>query len=136
MTLKHFANDIYDIKFDLYFNSKLTIIGGDSGTGKTLFFKLMQARAQNSNDIVCININTPLFNLPEFIENNSNKLIVIDNADIILSNRDKFAVATDDKNQYIILGRNVSGFHIMNEQYTEFKIVDNTVKLIYPLLYR
>ena len=42
----------------------------------------------------------------KILQNTEGKLIVIDNADILLSDRTRKYISLDEKNQYLIIGRN------------------------------
>ena len=42
----------------------------------------------------------------KILQNTKGKLIVIDNADILLSDRTRKYISLDEKNQYLIIGRN------------------------------
>jgi len=110
------------------------MIGGDSGTGKTLFFKIMQSQARNNRDIICINADSMWADINSVISTSKNKLIIMDNADIILNAESKYRILTNKQNQYIILGRNTQGYHLGAKQYAEMQISDNIASLNYILL--
>lgn len=57
-------------------------------------------------DIVCLNYLDYQKNIGDIIRNTERKLIVIDNADILLDDDTRKYIALDDKNQYLIIGRN------------------------------
>ena len=61
--------------------------------------------ALNPN-IVCLNYLDYQKNIGDIIRNAEKKLIVIDNADVLLDDDTKKYIALDDKNQYLIIGRN------------------------------
>ena len=44
------------ISFDFKLREPITLVQGDSATGKTLFYKLMQMISINDNNIISINI--------------------------------------------------------------------------------
>mgnify|MGYP006893955056 FL=1 len=57
-------------------------------------------------DIVCLNYLDYQKNIGNMIRNTEKKLIVINNADILLDDDTRKYIALDDKNQYLIIGRN------------------------------
>lgn len=61
--------------------------------------------AVNSN-IVCINYQDYKKDIKKIIAAETGKLIVIDNADILLDDDTRKYISMDDKNQYLIMGRN------------------------------
>lgn len=132
MLLKHYYNNSYDIALDLDFTSQLTLISGDSGVGKTLFFGLMQTESSVDKRIVCIDLKSSSYDIKNFIRGFSDKLILIDNADIILGSKERRYISTDKKNQYIIFGRNSLGLGINQDNCGRFMLVGNKVILKYP----
>jgi hypothetical protein len=61
--------------------------------------------AVNPN-ILCLNYLDYQKNIEGIIKMAEKKLIVIDNADVLLSDDVRKYIALDDKNQYLIIGRN------------------------------
>ena len=57
-------------------------------------------------DIVCINYQDYQKDIKKLIAGETGKLIVIDNADILLDDNTRKYISLDDKNQYLIIGRN------------------------------
>jgi hypothetical protein len=57
-------------------------------------------------DILCINYLDYQKDIGEMIRSATGKLIVIDNADVLLDDSIRRHIALDDKNQYLIIGRN------------------------------
>lgn len=95
-------------KFNLNLKSGLTIIGGRSSTGKTLLYEKYRAycRINKIENVVFINKNSwSGKNNMNNILNDSGKIFIIDNADILVNDRFGEHVHKDEKNQYIIMGR-------------------------------
>lgn len=61
--------------------------------------------AVNPN-IMCINYQDYYKNIKKMILEETGKLIVIDNADILLDDDTRKYISMDHKNQYLIIGRN------------------------------
>lgn len=106
IVMEHFStiHTSYILNFD--FTNNITILTGLSATGKTASFSFMrECMAVNSN-IVCINYQDYKKDIKKIIAAETGKLIVIDNADILLDDDTRKYISMDDKNQYLIMGRN------------------------------
>lgn len=124
------------IAFKLAIKDNLTLIGGQSGSGRTLLFEAFQSDSvlnENSN-ITCINYTTDKEIISETLKNSSGKLFVIDNADIILNRDQRFNISLDKKNQYIVFTHSFYGFKPSASSIAELKVENNIGKLYYPLL--
>ena len=99
---KLYLNDI--VNFD--FTNNITILTGSSATGKTASFSFMRECMAVTPDIVCINYQDYQKDIKKLIAGETGKLIVIDNADILLDDDTRKYISLDDKNQYLIIGRN------------------------------
>ena len=99
---KLYLNDI--VNFD--FTNNITILTGSSATGKTASFSFMRECMAVNPDIVCINYQDYQKDIKKLIAGETGKLIVIDNADILLDDDTRKYISLDDKNQYLIIGRN------------------------------
>lgn len=70
-------------------------------------------------DIVCLNYLDYQKNIANIIRTTEKKLIVIDNADILLDDDTRKYIALDDKNQYLIIGRNPKNLFVTKENLFE-----------------
>ena len=106
IVMEHFStiHTVYILNFD--FANNITILTGQAGTGKTLIFSVMQECTVVNPNIVCINYQDYQKDIKKLISSESGKLIVIDNADILLDDDTRKYISLDDKNQYLIIGRN------------------------------
>lgn len=111
----HAAHTSYIVDFSL--SNNIILIMGDSGTGKSVIFSILQEAATNDNRIVPISyMNKDAENQ---IRNQSGKIIIVDNADVILTDELRKYIAYDSQNQYIILGRNPKNLMITAENLFE-----------------
>ena len=114
-----------------------TVLNGDSATGKSYLYHVIEQYTQDNNrtDILCLNIDNVNLSDTEYIINKISKIengiIVIDQADDILSDNDLWDyVMCDNKNYYIIFGRNYY------TQYTELampKISSHNMEIEYKI---
>lgn len=106
VVMEHFSTVYTSYVIDFYFTNNITILTGSSGTGKTASFSFIRECMAVNSEILCINYQDYQKNIRKLIEGEKGKLIVIDNADILLDNDTRKYISLDDKNQYLIIGRN------------------------------
>ena len=104
---------------DFKFTNNITILTGDSGTGKTASFSFIQECMAMNPDIICLNYLDYQKDIGTIIKTAGGKLIVVDNADILLDDDIRKYIALDDKNQYLIIGRNPKNFFATKENLFE-----------------
>lgn len=104
--MDHFStvHTSYIVDFD--FKNNITILTGASATGKTASFSFIRECMAINPDIVCINYQNYQKDIKEMLAKETGKLIVIDNADILLDDDTRKYISMDEKNQYLIIGRN------------------------------
>ena len=105
-----FKSDAFSVKFIV--RSGITVIGGDSSTFKTYYYDLMRRETAISNDTRFHFMNYYYNDSDRLIKGDiQNKIVFIDNADIIIPRdvRIKDMIA-DSNNQYIIFGRDVGRY--------------------------
>jgi len=107
----------FRVNLDLDYN--ITFIVGDSGTGKSALFSFLKELATENKKLICFNYLDNNKNYKNSIKKYKGKLIIIDNADILLDDNMRHHIATDDKNQYIIIGRNPSGLLLQQDEIYE-----------------
>ena len=119
IVMDHFStvHTSYILNFD--FTNNITILTGSSATGKTASFSFMKECMALNPDIVCINYQDYQRNIKELIADMTGKLIVIDNADILLDDDTRKYISMDDKNQYVIIGRNPKNLFVTSDNLCE-----------------
>lgn len=123
----------YQVEF--CFKNNITIIMGESGSGKTTVFEILQEASLEDDRLLCINYldKRKGRDIDELIQNATGKLIVIDNADILLTEGLRKYIAFDSKNQYIIIGRNPSNLMATRENLYELSVENKDGKTIFRL---
>lgn len=106
VVMEHFStvHTSYILNFD--FTNNITILTGSSATGKTASFSFMRECMAVNPQIMCINYQDYYKDIKKMISEETGKLIVIDNADILLDDDTRKYISMDHKNQYLIIGRN------------------------------
>ena len=105
--MEHFSTEHTSFVLNFNFTNNITILMGDSGTGKTAAFSFIKECMAWNPDI------------GDIIRSAEKKLIVIDNADLLLDDDTRKFIALDDKNQYLIMGRNPKNLFAMKENLFE-----------------
>ena len=119
IVMEHFFTGHTSFVLDFVFTNNITILTGDSGTGKTASFSFIKECMVLNPNIVCLNYLDYQKNIGDIIRNAEKKLIVIDNADILLDDDIRKYIALDDKNQYLIIGRNPKNLFATKENLFE-----------------
>lgn len=100
------------VNVDIELRSKKTVINGKNGTGKSYLWNIISqyAMEENRKDILCLNVDNVDTDDIEYTINKIRKIqdgiIVIDQADNILWNKDLYEhILLDRSNFYIIMSR-------------------------------
>lgn len=114
-----------ETKIEVYRN--LTLITGDSGTGKTFLFDSMKAIEKINKNSKYIFINIDNCNELKRLKSLSGYIIIIDNADIILTENTRKYISSDKNNYYLIFGRDnrylkTGAFNIAHINYNGHKL--------------
>ena len=127
--------DFIDVNIEL--RQRKTVINGNNGTGKSYLYNVIEQYAQEEkrNDILCLNVdNTDINDIDhtiERIQKIKDGIIIIDQADDILSNRKLYEYILSDKNNhYIIMSRKYF------EKYSELARIqasNNSISIQYKL---
>ena len=106
VVMEHFSTVHTSFVVDFTFTNNITILMGDSGTGKTATFSFIRECMAVNSKILCLDNYDYQKDIKEIIRQTEGKLVVIDNADILLNDDTRKYISLDDKNQYLIIGRN------------------------------
>ena len=118
----HIQTKHTSFEVNLRLNSNVTFISGDSGTGKSALYSFLEEYAAENKNVRCFNyldLNKKTYK--GSIKQSKGKLFVIDNADILLDDSMRSYIAFDDKNQYIIIGRNPTGLQLTVDEIYELQ---------------
>lgn len=115
----HTQNTSFEI--ELHLDENITFICGEAGSGKSLMFSVIEEYAAEDKNIKCYNYLDQNKSYKSAIRQSKGKLFVIDNADILLDDNIRSYIAFDDKNQYIIIGRNPTGLLLSMDEIYELE---------------
>ncbi len=119
VVMEHFNTVHTSFVVNFTFTNNITILTGDSGTGKTAAFSFIKECMAINPKIFCLDYFDYQKNLKEIIGQVNGKLIIIDNADILLDDDTRKYISLDDKNQYLIIGRNPRNLFTTKENFFE-----------------
>ncbi len=89
----------------------------------------------HKKNIICLNkeYENDLSYVKHMISQSRNNLIVIDNADIVLTLEMKLSISLDDNNQYLIFTHSTKGFRPSEDSFAELIVKNNKGYLNYYL---
>lgn len=123
IVMEHFYTVHTSFVIDFQFTNNITILIGNSGTGKTASYSFLLESRSEDDRIVCFNYTDIKSDIKRLIESLEGKLIVIDNADILLDQTTRKYITFDSKNQYLIIGRDVRDFLATEDNLFELEAV-------------
>ena len=119
VVMEHFSTMHTSYIVNFTFTNNITILTGDSATGKTASFSFIKECMAINPDILCLNYLDYQKDIKEILSKTKEKLIVIDNADILLDDITRKYISLDDANQYLIIGRNPKNLFTTKENLFE-----------------
>lgn len=115
----------YSLKFD----DRITLVRGDSATGKTYLYQMLEdlKMTKEYRAIKLFNYKTEEFH--NSLTNCRKNFIVIDNADILLDEEDKRFINFEFSNQYMLFLRNCDGLNLSSNSFTVLTEAEYVVAL-------
>jgi predicted ATP-binding protein involved in virulence len=137
LVMEYFSTIHTSFKVDFTFTNNITILTGESAMGKTVVFSFIRECMAVNPYIVCLNYLDYQKDIKSLLMDTKGKLIVIDNADILLNDEIRKYISLDGNNQYLIIGRNPKNLFATKENLFELvskKIGEVTEFSIEPYL--
>ena len=113
----------------LVFDDRITLVGGDSGTGKTVLYEMLEDLRLTDEYKAIKLFNYKSDNLLESIKQCRNKFIVIDNADILINDEVRKFINFEFSNQYMLFLRNCDGLNVSDKSFKVLKLDNNRITL-------
>lgn len=108
-------------EYDLEFQGQITVLGGDGATGKTFLYNKL-VKLQNLPEYSYLRtFNHSTKDFCERLRECHNNLVIIDNADILLTDSDKDFINWSLDNQFLIIAYDVRGLNVGIEALKELK---------------
>ena len=115
--------------YDLEFDDRITLVGGDSGTGKTVLYEMLEDIRLTDEYRVIKLFNYKSDDFLEAIKQCRNSFIVIDNADILIDDEDRRFINFECSNQYMLFSRNCDGLNVSDKSFKVLKFDENQITL-------
>jgi len=115
--------------YELEFEDRITLVGGDSGTGKTVLYEILEdiRLTEEYSSIKLFNYKTD--NFLEAIKKCRDNFIVIDNADILIDDDVRRFINFEFSNQYMLFLRNCDGLNVSDRSFKVLKFDNNRITL-------
>ena len=115
--------------YDLLFEDRITLVGGDSGTGKTVLYEMLEDLRLTDEYQAIKLFNYKSDDLLERIRQCRDNFIVIDNADILINDEIRRFINFEFSNQYMLFLRNCDGLNVSDKSFKILKMDNNRITL-------
>ncbi len=115
--------------YDLVFDDRITLVGGDSGTGKTVLYEMLEDLRFIDEYKVIKLFNYKSDNFSESIKQCRDSFIVIDNAEILINDDIRRFINFEFSNQYMLFLRNCDGLNVSDKSFKVLKLEKNKITL-------
>ena len=129
MVYKNIAFLAAPFSYDLVFEDRITLVGGDSGTGKTVLYEMLEDLKLTDEYRAIKLFNYKSENILENLERCKNNFIVIDNADILIDDDIRRFINFEFSNQYMLFLRNCDGLNVSDKSFKVLKLEENKITL-------
>lgn len=113
--------------YELVFDDRITLVGGDSGTGKTVLYEMLEDLRLTDAYHAMKLFNYKSDNVEENLEKCRNNFIVIDNADILINDDMRKFINFEFSNQYMLFLRNCDGLNVSDKSFKVLKLEKNKI---------
>ena len=129
MVYKNIVFKAVPFSYDLVFDDRITLVGGDSGTGKTVLYEMLEDLRFTDEYKAIKLFNYKSDNLLETIKQCRDSFIVIDNADILIDDDIRRFINFESSNQYMLFLRNCDGLNVSDKSFKVLKLDNNRITL-------
>ena len=129
MVYKNIAFKADPFLYDLVFDDRITLVGGDSGTGKTILYEMLEDLRLTDEYKAIKLFNYKSDNLLGTIKQCKDSFIVIDNADILIDDDIRRFINFEFSNQYMLFLRNCDGLNVSDMSFKVLLLDDNRITL-------
>ena len=129
VVMDHFSMVHTAFQINFVFTNNITILMGNSGIGKTAVFSFVQECMAVNPQIFCLNYLERQKDIKKILEETAGKLIVIDNADILLNDEIRRFINFEFSNQYMLFSRNCDGLNVSDKSFKILKVEGNRITL-------
>ena len=115
--------------YNLVFDDRITLVGGDSGTGKTVLYDMLEDLRQTEEYNAIKLFNYKSEDVSGKLKQCRNNFIVIDNADILMDDEMRRFINFEFSNQYMLFLRNCDGLNVSDKSFKIMKFENNMITL-------
>lgn len=115
--------------YNLEFDDRITLVGGDSGTGKTVLYEMLEDLRLTDEYKAIKLFNYKSDHFSESIEKCRDSFIVVDNADNLMNDEVRSFINFEPSNQYMLFLRNCDGLNVSNRSFKVLKFDNNRITL-------
>ena len=115
--------------YDLEFDDRITLVGGDSGTGKTVLYEMLEDIRLTDVYRAIKLFNYKSDDFSESIRQCRDRFIVVDNADTLIDDDVRRFINFEPSNQYMLFLRNSDGLNVSDKSFKVLKFDDNRITL-------
>lgn len=117
MIYKNITFEVDPFLYDLEFDDRITLVGGDSGTGKTVLYEMLEDLKLTDQYRAIKLFNYRTENVEERLVECKNSFIVVDNADILIDDDIRRFINFEFSNQYMLFLRNCDGLNVSDKSF-------------------
>lgn len=129
MVYKNITFKADPFSYDLLFDDRITLVGGDSGTGKTVLYQMLEDLRLTEEYKYIKLFNYKSDNLLDSIKQCRESFIVIDNADILIDDDVRRFINFEFSNQYMLFIRNCDGLNVSDKSFKVLQLHNNKITL-------
>ena len=121
--------------YDLEFDDRITLVGGDSGVGKTVLYEMLEDIRLTDEYKAIRLFNYRSDDFQEAIKQCRDSFIVVDNADNLINDEVRKFINFELSNQYLLFLRNCDGLNVSDKSFKVMKFDNNKITLEEELWY-
>ena len=115
--------------YDLEFDDRITLVGGDSGVGKTVLYDMLEDIRLTDEYKAIRLFNYRSDDFQEAIKQCRDSFIVVDNADNLINDEVRKFINFELSNQYMLFLRNCDGLNVSDKSFKVMKFDNNKITL-------
>ena len=129
MIYKNITFKAAPFSYDLTFDDRITLVGGDSGTGKTVLYEMLEDIRLTDEYKAIKLFNYKSDDFLEAIKQCRDSFIVVDNADCLINDDVRRFINFELSNQYMLFLRNCDGLNVSDKSFKVLKFDNNRITL-------
>jgi uridine kinase len=129
MIYKNIVFEAAPFSYDLVLEDRITLVGGDSGTGKTVLYEMLEDLRLTDEYKAIKLFNYKSDNFFESLKQCRDSFIVMDNADILIDDEVRRFVNFEFSNQYMLFLRNCDGLNVSDKSFKVLNFDNNRITL-------